>query len=269
MGPLNITQIRELRRLAVVGPGLIGHSITLAARRAQPEISIAEIDRGQSLDAAAGADLIVLATPVDLTIRLLHTHADLLQSTVTLDTGSIKAPVVRAAEKLGLTSFVGSHPMSGAATSGPAAAREDLFDTRPWFLVPHTAATPAVQRARVFVESLRATPVILEDDGTEHDRVMAAVSHLPQVVASVLIEVVAIAAGERLAWAGTGLRETTRLADSSASVWQSIFAANATNLRPLLFTLADQLTHIAQQLDDPRAVQHLFDRAHQARSQLK
>jgi prephenate dehydrogenase len=253
---------------AIIGPGLIGHSIALAIRSTEPGARVIEIDRGEPLEAARGADLIVLAAPVDVILDLIQHHADVLRSAVTLDTGSTKRAILRAARQAGLDRFVGGHPMAGAATSGPAAARADLFRGRPWFLVPHGAAPEALAEAQSFVARLGAEPVILEDDGEEHDRVMAAVSHLPQAVASVLMTVSAAAAGPRLEWAGNGLRDTTRLAASEAAVWQSIFASNAEELRPLLLEMSTVLKQLSDELDDAHAVRRLFDNARQARATL-
>jgi prephenate dehydrogenase len=253
---------------AIIGPGLIGHSIALAIRGTEPDARVIEIDRGEPLDGARDADLIVLAAPVDVILDLIRHHADVLRRAVTLDTGSTKRAILLAARQAGLDRFVGGHPMAGAATSGPTAARADLFRGRPWFLVPHGAAPEALSVAQSFVVRLGADPVILEDDGAEHDRVMAAVSHLPQAVASVLMTVAATAAGSRLGWAGSGLRDTTRLATSDAAVWQSILASNAEQLRPLLLEMSATLRHLADELDDANAVRRLFDQARQARATL-
>jgi prephenate dehydrogenase len=256
-------------KLAIIGPGLIGHSIALATRRAIPDARMVEIDRGDSLDAARDADVIVLAAPVDVILDLIQHHADVLRSAVTLDTGSTKQAIVRAARGAGLDRFVGGHPMAGAAASGPSAARADLFEGKRWFLVPHGAAPDAVATAQAFVTGLGARPVVLDDDGREHDRVMAAVSHLPQAVASVLMTVVAAAAGERLTWGGSGLRDATRLAASDPAVWQSILASNAEHLRPLLLEISSELTRLADELDDPKAVRTLFSTARQSRATLE
>jgi prephenate dehydrogenase len=256
-------------KLAIIGPGLIGHSVALATRRVTPDADIVEVDRGDSLDAARVADVIVLAAPVNVILHLIAYYPDLFREAVTLDTGSTKQTIVRAARTAGLDRFVSGHPMTGAATSGRSAARADLFEGKQWFLVPHGAAADAVATAQAFVARLGARPVILDDDGREHDRVMAAVSHLPQAVASVLMTVVAAAAGERLTWAGSGLQDATRLAASDPAVWQSIFASNAEQLRPLLLEMSSALRQLADELDDEQAVRSLFARARLARATLE
>lgn len=255
-------------KLAVVGPGLIGRSIILAARRSQPNLDVIEVDRDQPIGRVTGADIIVLATPVDVILDTLRIHADVLRNSVAIDTGSTKKAIVAAARQAKLDHFIGGHPMAGAATSGPSGARADLFDRRRWFLVPHGGAPGALKRAQVFVRELGASPVVMEDDGSEHDRLMAAVSHLPQIVASVLMTVAGEAAGPRLDWGGNGLRDTTRLAHSRGEVWQSILRTNASELRPLLQALADQLRAVAEDLDDAAVIRDLFAKANHYRALL-
>ncbi|MGQ0732649.1 MAG: prephenate dehydrogenase [Acidobacteriota bacterium] len=256
-------------KVAIVGLGLIGTSIKLAVRRAWPDCAILEIDRGESIVTAGEADLVVLAVPVDVIVDMLRLHAALFKRTFVLDTGSTKRAIVRAADEAGLPTFVGGHPMGGGTATGPATARADLFAGRPWFLVPHRARPQATMLAHAFVERLGARPIVLHDDGSEHDRVMAAVSHLPQVVASVLMKVVSTAVGpERLGWSGAGLRDTTRLAEADAVVWKSILASNRDELAPLMHELARTLSTVAGQLADATAIEELFDTAARARQAL-
>jgi prephenate dehydrogenase len=256
-------------RIAIIGMGLIGTSVALAARRAWPSLEITGIDRRQATEAAEGAETIVLAAPVDANIEILTTHGRRFASSVITDVGSSKRATIAAARAQGLSNFVGGHPMAGAASSGPADARADMFDGRPWFLFPRGADARAVARMRAFIDALRARTVLMDDDGSEHDRVMAAVSHLPQVVASSLMAVVgeATAAGG-LEWAGNGLRDTTRLAAGSGEMWSSILSTNRDAIGPLLVTLADQLRTLAARLDDPEAVRAVFDAANAHRRRL-
>jgi prephenate dehydrogenase len=119
------------------------------------------------------------------------------------------------------------------------------------------------------VQALGSIPIFMTDDGSEHDRVMGAVSHLPQVVASALMSRVGEAVGyQKLAYAGAGLRDTTRLAESGANVWESVLATNADILRPLLLELAEDLRHIAADLNDSAAVRRLFGTANMYRREF-
>ena len=256
-------------KIAIVGAGLIGTSVGLAARRAWSDVTLATIDRGDSLGAAVGADVVVLAAPVSVILDVIKHEAPRLDTSLILDTGSTKRAIVLAAREAALSNFVGGHPMAGAASSGPAEARADLFDGRPWFLVHADPASAAAKHAQAFVHTLGAAPVMFSDDGSEHDAVMAMVSHLPQVAACALMKVVGDAAGAgRLQWSGNGLRDTTRLAASSAAVWESVLASNKAELRPLILKLADTLKTVADRLDDPAAMQQLFADANRYRENL-
>ena len=256
-------------KVAIIGPGLIGRSVALAGRRAQPNAEVVEVDRGDSVDPVVGASVIVLAAPVDVILDRVQYFAEAFPDALILDTGSTKRLIVRAARDARLTNVVGGHPMAGGATSGPDAARADLFDDKIWFLVRGNAAATVFDEARRFVESLGAHPHVFDDDGTEHDRLIAAVSHLPQIVASALMAVAGDAVGAGgLQWAGRGLKDTTRLASSSATVWESILASNQDELRPLLLTMADALRGVADRLDDRDTVRRLFEVANRYRARF-
>lgn len=264
-----VPQVRRVRQvprvLGIVGPGLIGTSVGLAARRAWPLVELRLIDRGDSLEGLRGADTIVVAAPVDAIGGILAAVARFVGAdTLVLDTGSTKRSVMAAAHAAGLPRFVGGHPMSGD-TAGADGAHAGLFDGRPWFLMG--ASVETTEEARAFVAALGAQPIVLDDQGECHDRVMAAVSHLPQVTSSALMVVAAggVSAGE-LAWAGAGLRDTTRLAASRADLWQGVLATNKDMLAPLLKQLASELDTLADALDDPAAVGELFDAAVRARA---
>ena len=254
--------------LAIVGPGLIGTSIALAAKRRWPDLQIKTIDKGQSLSAIGDSLVVVLAAPVNAILDIIPNLPLVISpQALVLDTGSTKQAIMSAAAAAKIRHFVGGHPMAGG--TGGADARADLFDGRPWFLT-NPDAPDAVKRASKLVEGLGAKPVVLTDRGEEHDRLMAAVSHLPQVTASVLMAIVARAVGaDNLHWAGSGLRDTTRLASSQADMWQSVLASNSHELKPLLKYLASELASFAEQLDDPEAVRKLFDEANRAKSACK
>jgi prephenate dehydrogenase len=253
------------RGLAIVGPGLIGTSIALAAERRWPTLPIRTIDAGEPLTKAGGALVVVLAAPVDAILEILPAlPAAIEPEALVMDTGSTKRAIMIAAAMAGLRQFVGGHPMAGG--TAPAGARADLFDGRPWFLT-NPDAPDAVRRAVKFVEALGATPVVLSDHGEEHDRLMAAVSHLPQVAVSTLMAVVSRAVGpQNLQWAGNGLRDSTRLAASRPEMWQSVLATNSAELKPLLKYYATELSLIADRLDDPEAIKQLFDEAARAKA---
>lgn len=253
--------------LAIVGPGLIGTSVALAARRRWPSLDIRTIDQSEPLDRIGDALVVLLAAPVDAILKILPALPKAISPhALVMDTGSTKRAIMIAAAMAGLRQFVGGHPMAGGTTSGPEGARADLFDGRTWFLT-NPDAPDAVRRAVKFVEALGARPVVLADYGEDHDRLMAAVSHLPQVTASTLMAIVTRVVGEgNLQWAGAGLRDTTRLASSHPEMWQGILATNGEELRPLLKYLASELSSFADRLDDADAVKALFDEAARAKA---
>ena len=254
--------------LAIVGPGLIGTSIALAAQRRWPDLRVRTIDKGEPLSAIGDSRVVVLAAPVNIILEVIpQLRHVMLPEALVIDTGSTKRAIMAAFAHARIQHFVGSHPMAGGTSI--ADARADLFDGRTWFLT-NPDSPEALARAATFVEALGAKPVVLPDRGEEHDRLMAAVSHLPQVTASMLMAIVARAVGpDNLHWAGAGLRDTTRLAASQGDAWQSIVASNRHELRPLLKQLASELAAFADRLDDPDAVKQLFDEASRAKASCK
>lgn len=234
------------KQIVVIGHGLIGGSIALAAAERLPGIDILTLDRGDDIEGAADADLIVLATPIGQIIELLPLLARVVSgATLVTDTGSTKSAIVQAA---GNMRFIGGHPIAGAATSGRGGARADLFADRRWILTPRDASEPTdVARLEHFVETLGARAQLLPAE--EHDRLFAFLSHLPQLVVSALMDVVGSHVGEEaLAMAGPGLRDTTRLATSPPDIWRDIVSTNDPQLRSALDALISLLTTMR---DDP------------------
>lgn len=252
-------------RVVVIGHGLIGGSIALAAAERMPEVTVTTVDRGDDLRAVGDADLVVLAAPVAQILELLPALAPMIcPATVLTDTGSTKAAIVEAA--VGMR-FIGGHPIAGAAASGRAAARADLFAGRPWILTPTAASDPGdLARLTAFVESLGAHAHRLAAD--EHDRLFAHLSHLPQLVASALMDVVGSRVGEDgLAIAGAGLRDTTRLAASPPDIWRDIVHTNHAHVRAALDDVIAALTSLRDDLDG-EGLTRTFDSAARWRSAL-
>ena len=234
-------------RIAIVGFGLIGASIALAARRRWTAIKITAIDRpdvvssalragtadagGDSLALCTGADLVILAAPVQTNIRILGELSTLVTGpALVTDVGSTKRHMAREARRLPeRLPFVGGHPLAGASTGGRDAARADLFAGHPWILTATDDRHEAVGRLTRFIEALGARVHRMTPDA--HDRAVAYLSHLPQLLASALMHVVGEQTGEAgLALAGAGLRDTTRLATSPADIWRDIASTNRDNI---------------------------------------
>jgi prephenate dehydrogenase len=269
-------------RVLVVGAGLIGTSVGLAVRRAWPATHVDAMDAAPApapvhhaafhrlIDAAAPVpafDLAVLCCPVDAMPAWMTRLAALPVAGTVTDVGSVKRLPRAAAVAAGLTRFVGGHPMAGASIAGPRLAAATLFDGRPWFIEAGDAPADAVALVGDFIVACGGRPVPTEADA--HDALVAAVSHLPQLVSSLLMSVVHEAAGaEGLACGAGGLRDTTRLAASAASMWLPILAANRDHLAPLAIELAHRLTDAAAALDDREAMARLFAAANRHRRPL-
>jgi len=270
-------------RIAIVGLGLIGASIALGIRRADPEVAIAGVDtadvlreavaRGvvdaasEHLDAVAGADLVILAAPIRQNIelvRLVSRHVS--AAAIVTDVGSTKRAVVQAARSLGRSlTFVGGHPLAGAASGGIASASGDLFVGRRWVLTPDGGAPrEAADRLCGFVRRLGAAPHVM--DAAEHDRVLAFTSHLPQLVATALICTVGEGTGPSgLALSGPGLADSTRLAGSPYDIWRDICATNADNIRAALDALVAALDRVRPDATAPLPLQRAFSDAREWR----
>ncbi len=268
--------------IAIVGLGLIGGSIALGVRERWPESRVFGVDSESVIAHALGAgaiergfdsigalpetSLIVLAAPVRQNIELLR---HIKRPAIATDVGGTKRDIVSAARALSRgTTFVGGHPLGGGERGGFAFARPDLFAGRPWIFTPDGEDSgDAVERLSRLVTGLGARPSILSAE--EHDRVMAYVSHLPQLAASALMEAVGAAAGsDGLRMAGRGLVDTTRLASSPADVWRDICLTNADALGDALDCLIARLTQLRGDLRHGEAIEAIFSAAAKWRAEL-
>ncbi len=250
--------------VTIFGTGLIGGSLALALKRAFPEVRISGVDKPEVLERArklniidtAGAqtaDLTVIATPVGDILKLL----DQFRSSPSLvtDVGSTKAAICHKAERLAVP-FVGGHPMAGLEQSGPDAASADLFKDAPYFLCPlKTTPEGAMERMKRLVTAIGANPIVITPE--EHDRLVARISHLPQVISTLLAH--HTAAEKEIA--GPGLRSMTRLAGSPFHVWRDIFRTSGflpQELQAFIQELQDVLDSMeGGNLDD---IERLFKR---------
>jgi prephenate dehydrogenase len=240
--------LREvIGRLAIVGVGLLGGSVAKATRARGGAREIVGIGRDEGRLSAAlrdgtldrittdlaagvrGADLVVLAAPVFVIERQLEVVASALEAGALLtDVGSTKASIVEAGDRLAAGRpfhFVGSHPMAGSERAGYAVARPDLFEGATVIVTPTGATAPrAVQEVSAFWEGLGGR--VRQLDPATHDRVVAAISHLPHLTAFATVAGAHRFQPAALAFAARGFRDTTRVAASDPVVWQEIFHGN-------------------------------------------
>jgi prephenate dehydrogenase len=266
------------QKIGIVGLGLIGGSVALAARQIWPSSLVIGVDNKDVLETAmrlhaidvaaddpvvlAEVDLVILAAPVRQNIELLLELDDhVRQPAVVTDTGSTKRAVVEAARALPAKfTFIGGHPLGGGAKGGLENARPDLFKGRPWLLTPSREGGDAFEKLSAFVTALGAVPRAL--DAATHDRVLAFLSHLPQLTASALMQVVGDAVGqEGLALAGRGLADTTRLASSPPGIWRDIAATNADEIGPALDVLIAMLQDLRRDLPKGDRLAEVFSSA--------
>ncbi len=271
-------------RLAILGLGLIGGSLGLALRAAQPTLEIVGWDRdwascGLALErgaitlaavtpaeAVATADLVVLATPIGVVRELLAAIAPAVRAgAVVTDVASTKAQVIAWAAEAGVP-FVGGHPMAGSEKTGMTHARVNLFRGATWCVTPDGASPPGgAETVEEVARLVGARPLRLEP--AEHDAYVAAISHLPFATAAALVALTT--ADPR--WpsmaelAATGYRDVTRLASGSPTMYRDISTTNAGAIAPLLRGLAARLTTLADELDDPAKVEAFFKGAREAR----
>ena len=234
-------------RIAVLGVGLIGGSVGLAARKRlgatvagfdpdpanlERALEVGALDEASSsvAEAVGGAEVIFCAAPVAVLPGLV---AEALAASgadaVVTDVGSTKRNLTEALDERARERFIGGHPLAGAETSGVANAREDLFEGARWYLTPTERSGglhyDLLQRT---VAELGARPQAIDPDA--HDRLMATVSHLPHVIANVLVQAAAEALAEeseRLPEVGPSFRDTTRVAGANPAIWEDIYAANS------------------------------------------
>jgi prephenate dehydrogenase len=230
------------RALTAAGYRVIGHDRPRVLRQAVAARAIAVAAPSVPL-AVADADLVVLAASPRTNRRLLAQVARAARAGLTVtDVGSVKRGICADARRRGLRSFVGGHPMAGREASGFAASKPDLFHGRRWILTPDAETAPASVRAvRALVGAVGARPVVMTP--AEHDRAVAFLSHVPQVVAWALF---GAAQKDRVAKAhldvaGPAFRDMTRLARSPRALWREILRENRAEVDAALRSLVTQL----------------------------
>lgn len=263
-------QAAHVGRLAVIGVGLMGGSLALAARREWPDVQVVGYDSDEEVlaealargvlseraadarEAAAGADLVVISTPVRSIPRLVQEclAADPAPRLIT-DLGSTKTQVLRSLPIEGRARFIGGHPMCGGETAGVRYARANLFEGATYFLCPAAEVPGSLfHMMHSFVTRLGARPMTIEPE--THDRIMALISHVPHVLANVMMSEVGAFEhkGRRALYcAGPSFRELTRIAGANPTMWREVFLENREALVDALRSVASDINRFCDSLD--------------------
>lgn len=252
-------------QVRIVGTGLLGTSIGLALSKLGIDVVLSDASRSSqalAVDYGAGREaregdspqLVVVAVPPDITAAVVAAELADYPGAVVTDVASVKLPVLQelTASGAALERYVGSHPMAGRERGGAIAGRADLFIGRPWVVVPNAhSSVEAIQLVSNLALDLESAPVNMEP--IEHDHAVAAVSHVPQVISSLLAARLISTSQQEISLAGQGLRDTTRIAASDPNLWVQILAANANQIAPVLKDFASDLQKVIAALDDPAA----------------
>jgi prephenate dehydrogenase len=280
----------QFRKISIVGVGLLGGSIGLAAKRrslarevagfVRRAASLKDCEKAGAVDyattdllaAVSNADLIILCTPLAQMRSLTEQFLPALKrGAIVTDVGSVKAGVVRELESVIAKAgahFVGSHPMAGAEKTGVAAARENLFENAVCVLTPTRKSNAnAVRKLKEFWKSLGAR--VLKIDAAQHDLLVSRSSHLPHIVAAALANLVLNPAHPKsqAALCATGFRDTTRIASGSPEMWRDIALANRKNLSRSVDVFVAELKkfHSALNRGDAKAVGNFLATAKERR----
>ena len=280
----------QFRKISIIGVGLLGGSIGLAARQrnlarevagfVRRAASLKDCEKAGAVDyattdlpaAVSNSDLIILCTPLAQMRPLVRQFLPALKrGAIVTDVGSVKAGVTRELESVIAEAgahFVGSHPMAGAEKTGVAAARADLFANAVCLVTPTKKSNAdAVRKLGLFWESLGAR--VLKLDAARHDLFVSRSSHLPHVAAAALANLVLNPAGSKaqLQLCATGFRDTTRIASGSPEMWRDIALANRKNLSRSVDAFVAELKkfHSALGRGDAKAVGKFFATAKERR----
>jgi prephenate dehydrogenase len=271
--------------VGVVGTGLIGGSIALAGSRAgyrvtfyEPanctvETVLSDAARAASLDElASSCDLIFIATPVSMISSVANGLAPSIRSdTIVSDVASVKGPIFERLSEIfkNRCFYVPSHPMAGSEKSGLEAARVNLFENAVTIISPDLCHNKGVLECLArFWREAGSVPVFV--DVPAHDRLVAAVSHLPHLLAATLMTHAAQFASEGLGLVGNGFRDSTRIAAGSADLWTEILLANRSDLLTNLYRFRDTLNETIRVLEanDGKGLQAFLDAAKRSRDKL-
>ena len=267
------------QRVRIVGSGLIGTSIGLALVSRGVEVDMRDIDPRAELLARdlvksqelKDPELTIFALPSSSLSQALDSEFAINPGSKFIDIGSVKTKPLLDVSRSNIPSknFLATHPMAGREVGGAESARADLFQSRTWVYIPNDLEGNPIDPELLgyglwLISALGAIPVAMQ--ATEHDRAVALISHLPQIVSSLLAG--QLLSGERsaLELSGAGLRDTTRIAASNATLWDEILSSNAPEIVPLLISLQNDLAALVEALNSNTSVSSFIEKGNQGRA---
>jgi prephenate dehydrogenase len=267
------------QRVRIVGSGLIGTSIGLALVSRGVEVDMRDIDPRAELLARdlvksqelKDPELTIFALPSSSLAQALDSEFAINPGSRFIDIGSVKIKPLLDVSRSSIPSksFLATHPMAGREVGGAESARADLFQSRTWVYIPNDLEGNPIDPELLeyglwLISALGAVPVAMQ--AAEHDRAVALISHLPQIVSSLLAG--QLLSGERsaLELSGAGLRDTTRIAASNATLWDEILSSNSTEIVPLLISLQNDLAALVEALNSNASVSSFVEKGNQGRA---
>lgn len=260
-----MTESRLIGPVRVVGAGLLGTSVGLGLRSRGLDVILADaspthvaiavdLGAGRSAGPDDAPQLVVVAVPPDVTAAVVAAELGAFPEAIVTDVASVKGGILDdlVASGADVSRYIGSHPLAGRERGGPLAARADLFAGRPWVVAAHDEIS--YRRASAIddlILDLGAT--LVEMTPEQHDRGVALISHVPQVISSIMARRFIDAPNAALGLAGQGVRDVTRIAASDPDLWVQILGANAAPVRDVLVAYRDDLDRFIDALADPAA----------------
>ena len=266
-----------MRRVRIVGSGLIGTSIALGLATGKYVFQMVDSNHhnaslAQDLVGAAfegEADIVIFALPSSQLPLVIASELSINPQATFMDIGSTKTRPQREIEAYpGFAArFCGTHPMAGREIGGPEAARADLFEGRAWIYTPSSQSDASCQAMVLdLITALGATPIRMEIH--EHDAAVALISHLPQIAASLLAKQLLQGKAGWMALAGQGLRDSTRIAASEPALWEEIISANKAAIRPLLERYEGDLHRFIEGMDAKTSIENLIEDGRRGRQSI-
>lgn len=283
----------DFKKITIIGVGLIGGSLGLALKEKKPNFKIVGIDKQEIIEKAITrgaidegtvnleegikeADIVIIATPVKTILNILtQINPFLKKGCVVTDTGSTKGQIVERADKVlsKYIFFIGGHPMAGSEKYGIDSANSHLFQDKTYILTPTKKSNLiAIEKIFSLIKMIGANRLILYP--LEHDRIAGAVSHLPQIMAVSLTNMIgALAQGENsnnyFKAAGEGFKDMTRIASSPYKIWEDICDTNQENILEMIREFRNYLGVIEDKLkNNPSSLKEEFQKATKLRETI-